>query len=229
MLKIGHRGASAHFPENTLLAFKKAIDMGADGVECDVYRCASGEIVVIHDRTLKRTTGTSGYVARKTLKALKKLDAGNGETIPTLTELLDALTPKATVFIEIKATAAAKPTAKIITEYAEKHKVPYERMPVISFNAAHLKLVKSVNKDICVGLTPPVRASSLNTRFIAKAKNAGMWSVNPCIKVLDKDFVRAAHDAGLKIFTWTANTKPDIAKAYALGVDGVMGDWPEKL
>lgn len=228
-LKIGHRGASAHFPENTLLAFTQAIKMGAAGVECDVHLCASGEVVVIHDRTLKRTTGATGYVARHTLKELKKLDAGAGERIPTLKELLAALTPKSTVFIEIKATAAAKPTAELITQFAKKEGVPYVRMPVISFKPQHLKLVRSVNKDICIGLTPPERASALSAAFIKKAVAAGMWSVNPGIKVLNKDFVDAAHDAGLKVFTWTANSAADIKKAYALSVDGVMGDWPEKL
>lgn len=229
MLKIGHRGASAHYPENTLLAFTQAIKMGANAVECDVYLCASGEVVVFHDRTLKRTTGSSGYIARTTLKDLKKLDAGNGEKIPTLKELLTVLTPKSTVIIEIKATAAAKPTADIINHFAKKEGVPYERMPVISFKPQHLKLVKSVNKNICVGLTPPERASALNASLIKKAVAAGMWSVNPSIKILNKDFVKAAHAANLKVFTWTANSTADIKKAYALGVDGIMSDWPEKL
>ncbi len=228
-LKIGHRGASAHYPENTLLAFRKAIEMGANAVECDVYLCASGEVVVFHDRTLKRTTGSSGYVARQTLKQLKKLDAGKGEKIPTLVELLDALTPASTVIIEIKATAAAKPVAKIITEFATKNKVPYERMPVISFKPQHLKLVRSVNKNICVGITPPERASALNPALIKKNVRAGMWSVNPSISVLSKDFVKEAQAAGLKVLTWTANSQADIKKAYAMDVDGVMSDWPEKL
>lgn len=229
MHKIAHRGASAHYPENTLLAFRKAIEMGADAVECDVYLCASGDVVIFHDRTLKRTTGSSGYIARTKLKDLKKLDAGSGEKIPTLVELLDTLTPKSTVFIEIKATAAAKPTAEIITDFATRKKIPYERMPVISFKPQHLTLVKSVNKNICVGLTPPERASALSAAFIKRAVAAGMWSVNPGIKVLNKDFVKAAHVAGLNVFTWTANNAADIKKAYALGVDGIMSDYPEKL
>ncbi|MFO0389636.1 MAG: glycerophosphodiester phosphodiesterase [Alphaproteobacteria bacterium] len=228
-LKIGHRGASAHYPENTLLAFTQAIKMGANAVECDVYLCASGEVVVFHDRTLKRTTNSSGYIARTTLKDLKKLDAGSGEKIPTLIELLDALTPKSTVFVEIKATAAAKPTADIITKFAKTKNVPYERMPVISFKPQHLKLVKSVNKHICVGLTPPERASALNASLIKKAVAAGMWSINPSIKILNKDFVKAAHAANLKVFTWTANSTADIKKATAMGVDGIMSDYPEKL
>ncbi len=228
-MRIAHRGASAHYPENTLLAFTKAVEMGADAVECDVYLCASGEVVVFHDRTLKRTTGSSGYIARTTLKELRKLDAGSGEKIPTLVELLTALTPHATVFIEIKATAAAKPTADIITDFATRKKVPYERMPVISFKPQHLKMVKSVNKHICVGLTPPERASALSGAFIKKAVASGMWSVNPGIRVLNAAFVKAAHAANLKVFTWTANTKTDIKKAYNMGVDGVMSDFPEKL
>jgi glycerophosphoryl diester phosphodiesterase len=228
-LKIGHRGASAHYPENTLLAFTKAIKMGATAVECDVYLCASGEVVVFHDRTLKRTTGKSGYIARTKLKDLKKLDAGNGEKIPTLEELLDALTPRSTVFIEIKATAAAKPTADIITRFAKTKNIPYESMPVISFKPQHLKMVRSVDPKILTGLTPPERASALSTAFIKRAVAAGMWSVNPGIRVLNKTFVKAAQSAGLKVFTWTAISPAEIKKAYTMGVDGVMSDFPEKL
>src|SRR5258708_1238720 len=107
--KIGHRGASAAYPENTMLAFRKAIDMGANALEFDVHVCKSGEAVVIHDDTLERTTSGRGYVAAHTLSDLKKLDAGRGEPIPTLEEVLFEFAAKIILFIEIKSAGASLP------------------------------------------------------------------------------------------------------------------------
>ncbi len=227
--KIGHRGASGYYPENTLLSFRKAIEMGANGVECDVHVCASGEAVVIHDRTLRRTTNGKGIVARTRLTQLQKLNAGKKEPIPTLTELLETIVPHATVFIEIKADKAVKEVVKTITHFATRKKIAYTRMPVISFKLKHLTAIQKLNPQICVGLTPPVRKTALTNAFIARAVKRGMWSVNPSLRYLKKPFVQAAQRAGLRVIVWTANSKADIKKAYALKVDGVMSDFPNRL
>ena len=99
MLKIGHRGARGYAPENTLKSFQKAIELGVDAVELDVQLCKSGELIVMHDDTVDRTTDGSGFVKKLKLKDLKKLDAGMGERIPTLEEVLDLVNRRVKVNI----------------------------------------------------------------------------------------------------------------------------------
>ena len=99
---VGHRGAGFLEPENTLRGFRRAIEMGLDYVEFDVRRCKSGEIIVIHDETVDRTTNGKGFVKDMTLSRLKKLDAGKGDKIPTLQEVIDACKEKVKMYIELK-------------------------------------------------------------------------------------------------------------------------------
>ena len=95
MIIIGHRGAMGYEPENTLRSFQKALDLGVDMIEFDVHLCKSGELVVFHDEKVNRTTNGQGYIAQKSLEKLKELDAGQGEKIPTLEEVLDLVKGKA--------------------------------------------------------------------------------------------------------------------------------------
>lgn len=227
--RIGHRGASGAYPENTMLAFKKAIELGANGIECDVHVCKSREVVVIHDTTLERTTNGKGRVHDLTLGELKKLDAGKGETIPTLEEVLLAYAGKITVFIETKSDEVAEPAARIITQLAKTRGLRLASMPVISFSEKQLLAVQAVNPRILTGATPGKQDESRALSFIERAKANGMWSINPNINGLKEEHVKAAHAAGLKVITWTANSQQEIDKAYTLGVDGVMSDWPEQL
>src|SRR3990167_11327492 len=117
MLKIGHRGACGYAPENTLKSFQRAIDLGVDMIELDVQLCKSGELVVIHDDTVNRTTDGSGFVKKIKLKNLKKLDAGEEERIPTLEEILNLVDRRVKVNIELKGPKTAKPVLKLIDEY----------------------------------------------------------------------------------------------------------------
>ncbi len=102
ILNIAHRGASAYEPENTLRAFKRAIELNADMVEVDVRLSKDGYLMVIHDETVDRTTNGSGYVNMMTLKELKSLDAGNGEKIPTLEEVIDLVKGRCQLLIDVK-------------------------------------------------------------------------------------------------------------------------------
>ena len=95
--KIGHRGAMGYAPENTLKSFKKALELNVDAIELDVYICKSGELVVIHDDKVNRTTNGKGYVAEKTFKELRALDAGEKEKIPELKEVFDLVNKKVNI------------------------------------------------------------------------------------------------------------------------------------
>ena len=113
-LKIGHRGACGYEPENTLRSFKKALDLGVDTIELDVHKTKDEATVVIHDEKVDKTTNGTGFVADKSLEEIKKLDAGKGEKIPTLEEVLDLVNRKAQVNIELKGEGTARPVADII-------------------------------------------------------------------------------------------------------------------
>lgn len=223
--KIAHRGASITHPENTMLAFRKAREMAADAVECDIHLSKDGEAMVIHDDTLRRTTNGRGRVADFTLAELKKFDAGKGERIPTLEELLTFAADTLMVFIEIKAPAAVARVADLVSEFGKRYS--YARFPVIGFDWETLVAVKKLDMKIAIGASPP--QDSVPPDFLPRAKTAGMWSVNPCIDILTKALVDDAHRYRLKLITWTANTDEQIAKAKSLNVDGIISDVIEKI
>ena len=146
MLRIGHRGARAYAPENTLASFKKAMEIGVDAVELDVRKTKDNQLVVIHDADVKRTTNSEGLVSELTLKEIKSFSA-DGEKIPTLDETLDFLDKKVKVFIELKETGIEEQTLSIVhAKGLEKNVV------IISFLEEALKKVRESDKDIETGL-----------------------------------------------------------------------------
>lgn len=224
MLKIGHRGACGHEPENTLRSFRRAMELGVDGVELDVHICASGEPVVIHDETLERTTNGTGRVALKALAELKTFDAGKGERIPTLQEAINLIDRKIRIFIELKDDNAVAPVVKLI-ERSVKKGWKYEQLMIIAFNHHLLLAAKKLNPDIQTGaLLVGIPATYAQCAVDAKAQ-----AINPAVGFVNKAFVDDAHRRGLKVFCWTVNTPVQIAKARQAGVDGIMGDYPDRF
>ncbi len=118
-LVIAHRGASGHIAENTLEAFEKAIELGADMVELDVYCCASGELVVFHDKLLDDKTNGVGFIEQQPLDRLKTYLVAGEYAIPTLQEVLDCIDRQVKVDIELKGADTAKPVAKLIDHYVK--------------------------------------------------------------------------------------------------------------
>ncbi len=127
VLKIGHRGAMGYEPENTLRSFQKALDLGVDMIELDVYLCKTGELVVIHSDKLSRTTDGRGFVRNMSFKELEEMDAGKGEKIPSLQQVLDLIDKKTIVNIELKGPGTAKPSINIIEHYIEEKVNFYEK------------------------------------------------------------------------------------------------------
>ena len=127
---FGHRGARGHEPENTLRSVRKALALGADGVEVDVY-LADEQLVVIHDRTLGRTTNGSGFVTRKSFAYLRSLDAGQGEHIPTLAEVFDTVDRRALINVELKGPHTAAPVGALIDDYVRQRGWSFRSTPAI--------------------------------------------------------------------------------------------------
>lgn len=224
MLMIAHRGASGYEPENTLASFKKALEFGVDGIELDVRLSKDGQVVVMHDPWVNRTTNGWGFVKCKSLSELKKLDAGKGEKIPTLQEVLDLVNRKTTVFIELKAKGTALSVARIIEEYVQKKKWKYSDFFVLSFNHKELQEFKRLAPQVRIGAIIIGIIIQLDKYVEMGAYFVMMWS-----KLVKKSIVEDAHKRGLKVFSYTVNTKDESKKMKILGIDGIPSNYPDRI
>ena len=223
MLCIGHRGAMGHEPENTLLSIKKALTLGVDWVEIDVYT-VENNLVVIHDRRLERTTNGIGYTCEQTLAYLRSLDAGKGEQIPTLAEVFDTVNRQAVINIELKGLNTGLLVVELIQDYI-KQGWSYGDFFVSSFNHYELKLVKDTCPQINIGIL--IYGLPLDYLEIAKKLNA--IAIIPAIDFITQDLVTIAHSNNLQVFVYTVNDPDDISKMREIGVDGIFTNYPERV
>jgi glycerophosphoryl diester phosphodiesterase len=223
LLCIGHRGAMGHAPENTLLSFRKALELGAHCVEGDVYY-VDGHLVVIHDDQLDRTTNGSGSLLGHGFDYLRSLDAGEGERIPTLEEVFETVNFRAGINIELKGPGTARPVVDFVTA-RRKEGWHDDLIMVSSFNHSELESVRKMDQRIRFGVLiagPPVDA-------LAVAVRLGAYSVHLSLKFVDGTFVENAHLRGLKVFVFTVNDPDHIRRMERLGVDGVFTNYPERV
>ncbi len=224
MLLIGHRGAPDYEPENTLRSFERAIIMGVDMLEFDVFILPSGELVVFHDRTLDRTTNGSGLLVHHSFRELRKLDAGLGEKIPTLQEVLDMVDHRVPVVIEIKNAGAAAVVASTIRQYVRYNGWKYEQFIISSFDHRELYEFKSKHlPDIQVVASTAV----IPLHGAAFAEELQAFGITPDINALDQAFVDDAHSRGLEVFAYTINTYEDTLMMHHWGVDGIFTNAPD--
>lgn len=224
-IKIGHRGAMGYEPENTLLSFKKALELGVDAIELDVYVCKTGELVVIHDDKVDRTTNGGGYVMEKTFDELRKLDAGKGEKIPTLSEVLDLVNRKVKVNIELKGVGTAKPVSDLVKYYVGNKGWNFDDFIVSSFNHYELKEFSALSPNVKIG----VLIVGIPLGFAEFAEKLNAYSVNLCVEFINQEFVDDAHKRGMKVFVWTVNDLDEIKRIKSLGVDGIFSNFPDRL
>ena len=224
MIIIGHRGAMGYEPENTLISFQKAIDLQVDMIEFDVHHCRSGELVVIHDKKVNRTTDGQGFVAKKTLTELKELDTGKGEKIPTLEEALDLIDGQVKVNIELKGVNTAEATLRVIRKYIKKKKWTYDNFLVSSFDSPQLETLRELDEHIDVAVA--IDRDPLD--YIEFSQKLKAYSIHPIVKRTDKKFVEVAHQNNLKVFVWTVNPK-EVQRMKEIGVDGIFMNYPDKL
>jgi glycerophosphoryl diester phosphodiesterase len=221
-LIIGHRGANSVAPENTLKAFQKAIDMGADFIEIDIQESKDGQLVITHDEDLDRLTGKQGFVKDYTLSELRTLDFGEGESIPTLQEVIELTNGRIELNCEIKVKDISNKVVDIIKNYKVINTV------VIS-SFLHEELLKLKKME------PTLRLASLEpTEFLKNFNderkkemikfciNNDLYAINPFYSLVDQGFVDFAHDNNLKVFPWTVDSKPMMRKLIRLGVDGII-------
>lgn len=231
-LNIAHRGASAQAPENTMAAFEQAVESGADVIELDLHISRDGELVVIHDVTLDRTTDGQGPVHAHSLQELKQLDAGRwfserftGQRIPTLTEVLDRFAGKIPLALEIKAGSAFyRGIEERLVSVLREHQV-LSQVAVASFDHYALLRLKE--------LEPGLRTAALLVgRPMSMSAVAGPSKVNAmaleCSLVAQTE-IDACRAAGLQLVVWTVNAPAQMRYFIDLGVDGIITDRPDLL
>lgn len=223
--KLGHRGACGHAPENTLASMRKALGLGVHGFEFDIQMSKDGEPVVIHDETLERTTSGSGRVSRYTLAELQQLDAGGGEKIPSLRNVLDLVDKRCRLFIELKSPEATEAVADMLKHYVEHFGWTYEQFFVCSFDHLQIAAIRRFNP----GIRTCALIAGIPVTLAAIAVEAGAWAINPSIHHINQALVDDARHRKLKVFTWTANQPVHIERAKSLGVDGIFSDYPERI
>lgn len=236
IIRIAHRGASGngHAPENTLAAFQMAIDMGVDGVECDVHCTKDGQVVVIHDYDLDRTTDSKGAIKYLTLNEVKTADAGSwvdprfaGQRVPTLSEVLKLTKGKITTLIEIKQENIAD---KVISEI-EDAKAEAE-VVIISFSKDTLKDAQSINPKIQRAFLESgrkaVKKHSKILELIQQAAEVG-GALDLASRMITPQLVKESHQRGINVWAWTVDDEAEMRELADMGVDAITSNYPDKL
>ncbi len=225
ILKIGHRGASGYEPENTLISFERAIELKADGIELDVHLSCDGELVVIHDETIDRTTNGKGEVYQMTLHDLKKIRIDNSVEIPTLIEVLELVNRRCFINIELKGMGTAKPVSDLINHYISDKKWEINDFLISSFNWEMLEEFHLLNPKIRIGV---LTEEAIETAF-AFAKKIKAFSIHPDYQLLSKENVALMRENDFGVFPWTVNTQEDIQKIKSFNINGIISNFPDKL
>ncbi|MFP7298860.1 glycerophosphodiester phosphodiesterase [Neobacillus niacini] len=232
---VAHRGATGYAPENTIAAFDKGVDMKADYIEIDVQRSKDGELVIIHDTTVDRTTDGTGNVKDLTFEQLRSLDAGSwkgeefkGEQIPTFDEILDRYHGKVGILIELKAPELYPGIeAQVAEELKERNldKPQNEKIIIQSFNFESMKITNSLLPKVPIGVLTSNRAHTTEHALKEFATYADYF--NPSYGIVTKELVDQVHSLGMKIQSWTVRSQEAADFLLEMDVDGIITDYPD--
>ena len=231
MLTIGHRGARGYIAENTLESIEKALDLNVDGIEIDVFRCASGEIVVFHDKKLQRLTGQNGLIEETTFEELKNMLVAGKYRIPTLQQVIEKIGGKILLNVELKGENTAIPTATILKQYLSDSQSDIKKLIVSSKNWKELTLFKNQNTNIPIGVLSHynIFLEKGVDAIIEKGRELSAIAIHPKFSILNKKAIDKMHSAGFLVYSWTINSPKDIKRAIRLGVDGIITDFPDRV
>lgn len=225
LLVIGHRGAMGHETENTLASVQKAMDLGVDMIEIDVFKIKSGEIVVFHDVYLDRLTNTTGKIEDFEYKHLRNVKVEGGHAIPLLVDVLNIIDKRVTLNIELKGSGTATDVDSIVRRYMNQNGWSISDFLISSFKWDELHTMRKLNADIPIAiLTEDEPLESLSIAQELKAV-----AINPDFLRMDADKVQKIKQAGFKIYTWTVNEPTDIEIAKSWAVDGIITNYPERI
>lgn len=215
---VGHKGASGYAPENTILSFQKAIELGCDKTELDVRLSKDNQLIVIHDPEVDRISNGQGLVSKMTLEEIKRLKCPENQEIPILQEVIDLCKDRIDLLIELKAEGTGEKVNQIILKNQLLSSVL-----VISFKLNLIKEIKELNPKIKTG-------------FIFEEDNKGLWDlaeivpfdyICPKSSLVNEEMVKKAHDLGLKVHAYEVNRKKLADYLIELGVDEIGTDFPK--
>lgn len=228
---IAHRGASGDYPENTLLAFEQAIIQKCDGIEFDIQYHHSKKLVILHDTYVDKTTNGKGHFNHYSLKDLLALDAGRGESIPTLEQALSFINGRCMVNIEVKSAVTDQENMQEIILVLQQniyhavklHHFTLEQFVVSSFNHHIILAVKtSIPKIKTAALI-----ASCPIKYTQFAQSLKVSNVNPAIDTVNPEFIIDAHQRGFKVWVYTVDNEADIKYCHRIGVDGIFTNYPK--
>jgi glycerophosphoryl diester phosphodiesterase len=225
-LIIGHRGASAEYPENTLLAFEQALAQGAHALEFDVRLAADGIPVVIHDATLDRTTDAAGPIAAMPSAELSRVNAGSGQTVSTLDDVLEHV-GDVPIIVEVKETAAAGATAECLERHAAAARAvvgSFESRALDPFRRPPFHCASSRWETAAA-----FAASRLGMRGPGRYEAFTIPEHHGRLHLVDRQFVAAARRAGRPVHVWTVNDAAQAERLWSIGVSGMITNEPAKL
>lgn len=222
---IGHRGAMGHETENTLASIQKAMDLGVDMIEIDVFKIESGEIVVFHDDDVERLTNGDGNIEEYNIDDLKKLILNGNHQIPMLQDILKLIDNKVILNIELKGSNTADKVNRIVNYYVKEKGWSADNFIISSFRWDELKKMREYNPDIAIAIL----AGENPLDAIAVAKELKAVAINPNFETLNIENVSKIKEAGFKIYTWTVNEPSDIENIKGMGVDGIITNYPERI
>ncbi len=225
-LVIAHRGASGQRPENTLPAYELAIAQRADMIEIDLHRTRDGAIVITHDEELAGIGGR-GEIAEATLAEVRALDAGAGEPVPTLEEVLDGFAERIPFNLELKrGTQADYPGLEKATLEAVEQRDLLPRMLFSSFFDPVLARLRALSPEARVAL---LISRKFPHRAVERARALGAEALNPEDSVVTAELVREAHGEGLAVYVFTVDEPAELRRFLDLGVDGIFTNYPDRL
>ena len=226
-LVIGHRGAMGYETENTLASIQKALDLKVDGIEIDVFKCKSGEIVVFHDLELDRLTDGTGSIEDRTFEELQQLTVQGGHKIPLLKDVLNLVNGQCMVNIELKGENTANTVSKIVNMYVEFDMFAEEDIIISSFNWDELEAFHKKNKNIHVAVLTDIDQNPMEALPLAKKLKAK--NLHSEASTITEDIVKNIKKRGFKIFAWFEKEPKSLKKVLDLKVHGIITDRPDKV
>ena len=216
-----------HALENTIESVKKAIQLNVDGIEIDVFKSKTGELVVYHDPFLSRLSNSNAFIEQISLDSIKKVELKGGLSIPTLKEVIDIIPEKIFLNIELKGSNTAFKTNKVIIEYLKEFNLQPSKFIISSFRWDELKKFRDLNKDIPIAILVDSLYKIDNAIKLAKEINA--IALNPNNKFITKKIVNKIQSNNIKVFPYTINSPKNIKRMKFMGVDAIITDYPERI
>ncbi|MEN1784042.1 MAG: glycerophosphodiester phosphodiesterase [Bacteroidota bacterium] len=224
-LVIGHRGAMGYETENTLASVRKAMELGVDMIEIDVFKIKSGEIMVFHDERLERLGNAGGKIEEYNIFDLKRVVLDGNHTIPMLQDVLKVIDNKVALNIELKGANTAGRVAFITDYYVRERGWDLKNFVISSFKPEELRKMREINPDIAIAV---LTESEDPLTAIPLAKEVKAFAINPWYKTLTAENVGKLKEAGFKVYTYTVNEPEEIEQVTALGVDGIFTNYPDR-